>query len=238
MESSGRVSLRATGWVRWLLALAVTAMALDPQPAVAGSITGVSWDGSPPGTLADISGKSSFAFGLSAFSAGVYEVTWLGGVTDWRGVTTIGGGTEVLFDPGYVAVGTERTISMANPWTMWASTPDLDHAESTGAQWAFASLGTERWAWGLEDIAVGRCDCDFQDAYGLLQRLSDVESLTLAGPGPASDPPRPTPPPDSPQTAENVVTAVPEPGTIALVTIGLAGLGARRRICQPRVRQR
>jgi len=186
---------------------------------------GKSWDGSPPGTLADITDLSSFQFGVSAFSSGVYAVTWQGGISAWRGRTTIGADEVTLFDPGDVPVGTVRTITMTAPWTMWATTPALIRAESTGLQWAFASLGVDKWAWGLEDIAVGHCDCDFQDAYGLLQRLDDVPPPSSI----LSETLDPTPTSAAAAIADDAITAVPEPGTIALVGIGLAGLVARRR---------
>jgi len=229
MELVERVPPRAAGRVRLMLALGVVGLLLCPRLAAAGSITGSSWDGAPPGTLADVFGESSFSFGLAAFAPGVYEVTWLGGITRWRGLTTIGAGDETLFDPGYVAAGTARTIAMVDAWTMWATTPALLHAESTGVQWAFAMLGDSKWAWGLEDIAIGRCDCDFQDAYGTLARVGDTPppmSVISAAEALAT----PTPTPDPPTiVGDAAVTAVPEPGTMALVSIGLAGVGARLR---------
>ena len=203
-------------------------MLLLPRLSAAGSITGISWDGAPPGTLADLSGQSSFSFGLPAFTTGVYDVTWLGGVTAWRDVTTIGADSQVLFDPGLVAAGTTREITMTGASTLWADTPDLAHAESTGAQWAFAAIDAQTWLWGLEDIALSRCDCDYQDAYGTLTRVGDVPPP----PPPVVPPPppfTPTPTPTPPPAVVSPGTVVPEPTTLALVAIGLAGYLTRRR---------
>jgi len=237
MESGGSVQTRVGRHGRWLQALALATITMLPRPAAAGSITGTSWDGTPPGTLADISGQSIFSFGLAAFDAGVYEVTWFGGVSAWRNFTTIGTGSQVLFNPGDIAPGAQQTLTMTDSWTMWATTPDLSRAESTGAQWAFTSIGAGRWAWGLEDIALGRCDCDYQDAYGMLARIGDVTSRTITSDphdpsGWPEDPPTPLGPPRTIEDVGDMVAAVPEPGTIALVTIGLVSLGARRRLRQ------
>ena len=235
------VPSRQGWWVRWLQALALATITMLPRPVAAGPITGISWDGATPGTLADISGQSIFSFGLNAFGPGVYEVTWSGGVSAWRNFTTIGTGDQTLFNPGSIAPGTTQTLTMTDPWTMWATTPDLSRAESTGGQWAFASIGAERWAWGLEDIALGRCDCDYQDAYGMLARIGDAPLRLITSdphdglqdlPGWPGDPSSPLGPPRTIEGGGDVVTAVPEPGTIALVAIGLASLGARRRLRQ------
>jgi hypothetical protein len=231
MECGGSVPSHGGRRVRWLPALALAAVIVFPRTSAAGSITGTSWDGTPPGTLADISGHSIFSFGLGAFDPGVYEVTWFGGVSAWRNFTTIGIGDQTLFDPGDIAPGSTQTVAMTDPWTMWATTPDLWRAESTGEQWAFTSIGAQRWAWGLEDIALGRCDCDYQDAYGMLARVGDVtKSLTITSD--PYDPPTPFDPPRIVEGVDDVLASVPEPGTIALVTLGLAGLAARRRLRQ------
>jgi len=157
MGCAGSVPSRRDGCVRAFVGAATVAILLMPRPSAAGSITGTSWDGAPPGTLADLSGQSSFSFGLPAFMAGVFDVTWIGGVTAWRGLTTIGADNQILFEPGPVATGTARSITMTDSWTLWADTPDLSHADSTSAQWAFAALDAQTWVWGLEDIAIGRC---------------------------------------------------------------------------------
>ena len=184
-------------------------------------ITGLSWDGSPPGRLPS-RGVMGFSFRPADVAAGVNQAVLVDGSPP-RGRTTIGAGDEVLFDPGYVAAGTQRTITKTESWTMWATTPALLHAESTGMQWAFTPMEPQRWAWGLEDIAIGRCDCDYQDAYGLLVRIGDASPVTALG---LLTPPTTS---DLSTVVDDSLTAVPEPGTIALVTIGLAGLGARRR---------
>jgi hypothetical protein len=211
---------RRSVWGRVAIAAAVAACLV--RPAAAGTITGVSWDGSPPGTLADISGQSSFSFGLPAFDAGVYEVTWLGGLTAWRDETTIGAAGQTLFDPGAIARGTTETLATTSPWSLWATTPDLAFAESTGAQWAFASLGPDSWLWGLEDITLGRADADYQDAYGTITRLGDVVSQAILPPV-LELPPPPT------VVDDQALVPVPEAGTFVLVGIGLLAVVAGRR---------
>jgi hypothetical protein len=203
-----------------IAALATGIVMMMARPSAAGPITGRSWDGTPPGTLADLSGQTDYMFGRSAFSAGVYSVTWLGGVTAWRDFTTIGAGDQVLFNPGRVDNGTTRTITMTDPWTLWGTTPDLDHAESTGQQWAFANVSDDMWLWGMEDIRMGYCDCDYQDAYGMLTRVGDLPS-TL---GTASLPLGTL----SSDVGDTAVAVIPEPATIGLVALVLAGLASRR----------
>jgi len=210
MERGGRVR---TGGGRsvWLRAVFAAAFMIgSARTSEAGAIMGISWDGSPPGTLEDITGRADFSLGVEAFASGVYQVTWLGGVTAWRDETTIGAGSQTVFDPGEIASGTSETLTMTSPWSLWATTPDLSFADSTGPQWAMASLDSESWLWGLEDIALGHSDADYQDAYGTLTRLGDV------------------PPPPIPPTivSSETLVPVPEPGTVGLMAIGLVALAA------------
>jgi hypothetical protein len=220
-------------------AAAFAVVMLLARPCAAGPITAKSWDG-PAGTLADLSGQTDFMFGRPTFSAGVYSVTWLGGMTAWRDVTTIGAGGQVLFDAGIVIPGATRTITMTDEWTLWATTPDLTHADSTGDQWAFASVVADTWIWGLEDMLVGRCDCDYQDAYGTLTRIGDLAPpfgavnppLGAVSPplGASSFPPEPLTDPLSPaDVGDAAIAVVPEPATIGFIALGLAALAARRK---------
>jgi hypothetical protein len=180
------------------------------RPSAAGAIMGVSWDGSPPGTLEDITGRSDFSLGVEAFASGVYQVTWLGGVTAWRDETTIGAGNQTVFDPGDIASATSETLTMTSSWSLWATTPDLSFADSTGPQWAIASLDSESWLWGLEDIVLGRSDADYQDAYGTLTRIGAV----------------PQPEPSPTVVSSETIVPIPEPGTVSLIAIGLLALAA------------
>jgi hypothetical protein len=207
--------------VRSCLPIAALAagIVLLARPCAAGPITAISWDG-PAMTLADLSGQTDFMFGRSAFSAGVYKMTWLGGITAWRDFTTIGAGGRVLFNPGRVDNGTTRTITMTDPWTLWGTTPDLNHAESTGQQWAFANVAADTWLWGMEDIRMGSCDCDYQDAYGLLTRVVDLPSTLGTASLPLGTP--------SSDVGDTAVWAIPEPATLGLVALVLAGLASRR----------
>jgi hypothetical protein len=209
-----------------LLFAALAAVIVVARPSAAGPITGKSWDGPLPGTLAEISGQADFMFGAPAFSAGVYAITWGGGVTAWRNWTTIGAGDQVLFDPGPMEPGTTHTITMADPWTLWGTTPDLAHAESTGDQWAFVAVSDDTWIWGLEDMLMGHCDCDYQDAYGVLTLIGGGSS-TL---GAASLPPlTQAESPLATDVQDSAVAVIPEPATVGLVALGLAGLVWRRR---------
>jgi hypothetical protein len=210
MDDGGRVRTggRRSAWLRTLFAL--TVIVGVARPSAAGAIMGISWDGSPPGTLADITGRTDFSLGVEAFASGVYEVTWLGGLTAWRDETTIGAGNKTIFDPGAIASGTTETLTMTSSWSLWATTPDLSFADSTGPQWAIASLSPESWLWGLEDIALGHSDADYQDAYGTLTRIGDV----------------PTPPAPPTVVSDVTTTPVPEPATLSLMVIGLVALVA------------
>jgi len=213
-------------------AAAFAVVMLLARPCAAGPITAKSWDG-PAGTLADLSGQTDFMFGRPTFSAGVYSVTWLGGLTAWRDVTTVGAGGQTLFDPGIVIPGATRTFTMADPWTLWATTPDLTQADSTGDQWAFASVAADTWIWGLEDMLMGRCDCDYQDAYGTLTRLGDVApplGAVIPPLGAASFPPETLTDPLSPaDLRDTAIPVIPEPATFGLIALGLAALAARRK---------
>jgi hypothetical protein len=71
----------------------------------------------------------------------------------------------------------------------------------------------------------------------MLARIGDVTSRTITSDphDPSAwpeDPPTPLGPPRTIEDVGDMVAAVPEPGTIALVTIGLVSLGARRRLRQ------
>lgn len=215
MDGSGRVQTggRRSVWMRVVFAsVFVVGVA---RPSAAGGIMGISWDGSPPGTLADITGRSDFSLGVEAFAAGVYQVTWLGGVTAWRDETTIGAANQTVFDPSAIASGTTETLTMSSSWSLWATTPDLSFADSTGPQWAIASLSSESWLWGLEDIALGHSDADYQDAYGTLTRVGDV--------------PTPTPPTAvGDEILVPVPAVVPELGTVSLLATGLVALVAAK----------
>jgi hypothetical protein len=224
MEPRSGASSRAARLVRKHLALALVLAGLGARPALASSITGISFDGTPPGTLANITGYNDFSFGTAEFAAGVYEVAWLGGITAWRDSTTIGAGDNVIFDPGPVASGTTVTFTMIDPWTLWATTPDLSHADSTTTQWAFVSTGNGRYLWGLEDMGMWHTDADYQDAFGTLVRIGDIPG----GGGPPYNPPS-GPPGDPPGGGDPPVTPVPEPGTIALLALGLGALKVGRR---------
>lgn len=190
----GLVTWRLRTWA-WCLVFNVCVV----SPAMAAPIAGISWDGHPPGTLADLTGETDYEFGHDAFGAGTWEVTWLGGVTAWRDRTIVGANERTLFAPGAVAAGTLLTLEMAAPWAFWAVTPSIA-ADSRSSQWAFALLSPNLWLWGLEDIALGRCDCDWQDAYGTLRYVPDE------------------PPPTTP---------VPEPGTLVLLSVGLIAIARR-----------
>jgi len=142
-------------------------------PAWAAPITGTSWDGNPPGTLADVTSFDDFEFGLGLFDAGDWEITWSGDHTAWRDRTVIGVGTDVLFGEGDVAPGTTQMFTADSPFSLWAITPSLtSRAYSTGPQWAFYQLDDNMWLWGLEDINILRGDRDYQDAFGVLRMIA------------------------------------------------------------------
>ncbi len=229
--------------------------------ASASPLIGTSWDGSYPGTLADIANCTDFSFGMSQFAAGQYQITWGGAYTAWRDLTTIGyndGRQTTLFNPGSIATGTSVTFTANGTWDLFANTPSLSNASSTGAQWAFDQTGANEWMWGLEDIQLGQADGDWQDAFGTLKLIAPatVVSSEITQPTPA---PTPTPTPDpsgtngrstsistppggqidplvyalsdqpfSPGLPVAALDVVPEPSTLILFATGL-GLALRRR---------
>ena len=208
MQGSTRVRTGGRRSVWWYTIVAAALIAGSARPSMASAIMGLSWDGSPPGTLEDISGRSDFSLGVSPFAAGVYQLTWLGGVTAWRDETTIGAGDQTVFNPGPIATGTTQTLTMTSSWSLWATTPDLSFADSTGPQWAVAPVDSNTWLWGLEDIALGHSDADYQDAFGTVTRLD------------------PVPPPPPPVVDDNNLVPVPEPATVGLMAVGLLALVA------------
>ncbi len=244
-------------------ALALTFVcSLAALPAAASPLIGTSWDGPSPGTLADITNTNDFAFGLPTFGAGQYEIRWDGGITAWRDFTTIGyndGSRTALFNPGTIASDTTLTFTANDSWTLWADTPSLSNADSTGEQWAFAQTGANAWVWGLEDIQIGYADGDWQDAFGALRLVSPLptvvssettSSLPLPPAPPSglasisSDPLAVLTPPLGDGTSGDepaplalqttlaptaTIPAVPEPSTVLLIASGL-GLAALRRL--------
>ena len=184
--------------------------------ASASPLIGTSWDGNPPGTLADIAGCDDFSFGLPKFAAGQYQITWGGSFTIWRDLTTIGyddGVQTTVFNPGWIIPTTTRTISADAPWTLWADTPSVTDAQSTGPQWAFDQISDNEWIWGLEDIQLGLADGDWNDAFGTLQFIAPLTPPVTVD--------------DTPTTTD--LPSVPEPSTYVLILTGVGLLWLRSR---------
>jgi hypothetical protein len=181
-----------------------------------------SWDGNPPGTFADIVGSGAFDAGLPDFQAGMWLITVDGGFSAWYGVDVIGfEGCPTAASPCVLgkptAVSPHPTVLQVyqdRPWHLWATTPSYTHLTSNGPQFAFQQTSATTWRYGLEDIALGASDNDYQDLFGTLQFLHG--------------PPIPTPTPEC-VNCDPPVSAVPEPGTILLTLGGLAFVRKVRR---------
>ncbi len=171
------------------------------RPSWATAITGVSYDGNPPGNLSQITGVEDFLIGHDPFPSGIWQITWDGGITGWRDSTTISAldmiSEDWLFTPGDVTVPSV-VFTMLSDWVLSAQTPSLfEHsawAQSPGPQWAFWSTPDGAFHWALEDIALDSqepvSDRDYQDAYGTLTNLTatlqDAPLAPLATPEPSS----------------------------------------------------
>jgi hypothetical protein len=185
------------------LTRAALLLVLSAAPAAATPITGISWDGNPPGNLSQLTGVLDFYIGVPAFSPGTYTLTVDGGITAWWDQNRIGlriGPAEYLV-PG--ALLTTTIFTVTQPWTLTATTPSFIGGESTSPQWAFWQTAPNALGWGLEDIQLPGGDIDYQDAYGTLTRRGGTIDLHTHAP-------------------------VPEPTTWTLLGLGLVALAWRK----------
>ncbi len=175
---------------------------LCAAPASATPITSISWDGTPPGNLSQLTGVLDFQIGGATFGPGTYTLTVDGGITAWMAQNRVGfraGGGEVLLFPGLGSA----IFTSPSPWTLTATTPSFTSGLSTGTQWAFWQTAPNAIGWGLEDIQLPGGDADYQDAYGTLTRRGGTIDTRS-------------------------VPTVPEPSTWGLVGLGLVALVWRR----------
>ncbi len=132
------------------------ALVFLPLAASASTLTfGDSWDGQPPGTVADLFGVGGWASGL-VFGAGSYDFVVLGGIT---ADTTDTLAVEDTPD-GWYAIGTSRDLPGGSP--------------SYGPQWAWYQVTVNAWLWGWEDLTLDISDHDYQDRFGTLTRRAEV----------------------------------------------------------------
>ena len=174
-------------------------------PATASPVTfGTSWDGTPPGTFADIVGAVP-ELGHPDFAAGMWRIGLEPGRTIWGALDTVGfeGDTfcAAAAQPCTLA-GPLTQVYLDRPWHLWATTPSYTHQLSIGDQFAFVQTSPTTWRIGLEDITVNRGDNDYQDVLLTLEYL---------GPGGLT----PTPQTSAP-------APVPEPFTLVLIGGALA----------------
>jgi hypothetical protein len=129
-------------------------------------VFGASWDGTPPGTLATVTGLDGFSTETADFAAGAYTVVIDGGYTAWWNLDTVGADGQTLC-MGTCTVPQTIPVLFSMPWMFWATTPSYTH----WSQFAIRQTSTTTWAWGLEDIQLAQSDADYQDVFGTLTWL-------------------------------------------------------------------
>jgi len=182
-------------------------------PVSAASVTfGASWDGNPPGTLADIFELPGAEAGAPDFIAGNWIITVDGGFSALVDQDIVGFEGDsfcahvaqpctlqhaYVSPASHAAQSTVLQVYMDRPWHLTGWSPNVGHVTSNGSQFAIAQTGPTTWTWGFEDLRAG--DWDFNDIYGTLRYL-----------GPRVDPIPPSIP----------AAPVPEASTGLLVALG------------------
>lgn len=173
---------------------------------------GLSWDGNPPGTFANLFELSGADAGAPDWSPGFYRITVDGGfsalvdqdIVGFDGPTACSSLVPCILGHAYFNPATHANQSTVlevyqdRPWRLTGWSPYVGSVNSNGAQFAIAALGPNRWSWGFEDLRGG--DNDYQDLFGTITFLR-----------PHDPEPTPTPP----------TTHVPESSTVLLVAFGL-----------------